>query len=131
MICSPLRNKLFESPSLLNQLKKFLIYLLDAWNQRIGRMLGTVIGSLSPPTSNTICHLFQLQQVEIVLQNALHPQKGEITIRLSEHMRIGITDLVAFLYFKKQLASTYSLWERAHQNFRRRRTNIQMSWSDS
>ncbi len=47
--------------------------------------------------------------------NALHPQKDEITILLREHMSMGITHLGAFLYFKKQLATTYSLWERAHQ----------------
>ena len=112
---SPLRIDLFEYSSILNQLKKFRIYLLDTWNQRIGQMLETVIGSLPPQSSNTLSHLIQLQQVEIVLQNALHSQKGEITIRLREHMRMRITDLGAFLRFKKQIATTYSLWERAHQ----------------
>ncbi len=67
---SLLRSELFESSSLLNQLKKFPIYLLDTWNQRIRQILGTVIGSLPPLTSNILCHLFQLQQVDIVLQNA-------------------------------------------------------------
>ncbi len=51
----------------------------------------------------------------MVVQNALHSQKGEITILLSEHMLMGITFMGAFLYYKKQLATTYSLWERAHQ----------------
>ncbi len=46
--------------------------------------------------------------------NALHVQKGEITIRLREHMRMRITYFGAFLRFKKQIATTYSLWERAH-----------------
>ena len=81
----------------------------------MGQILGTVIGSLPPPTSNTLCHLFQLQQVDIVLQNALHSQKGEITTRLREHMRMRISYFGAFLHLKKQLAITYSLWERAHQ----------------
>jgi hypothetical protein len=40
---------------------------------------------------------------------------GEITIRLREHMRMRITDFCAFLRFKKHIATTYSLWERAHQ----------------
>ncbi len=65
---SPLRIELYESLSLLSQLKKFPIYLLDIWNQRIRQILGTVFRSLSPPTSNTLCHLIQLQQVDIVLQ---------------------------------------------------------------
>ncbi len=95
--------------------KKFPIYLLDTWNQRIRQILGTVIGLLPTQTSNTLCHLFQLQQVEIVLQNALHSHKCEITIRLREHMRMRITNFGAFLRFKKQLATTYGLWERAHQ----------------
>jgi hypothetical protein len=81
----------------------------------MGQILGTVIGSLPPPTSNTLCHLFQLQQVEIILQNALHSQKGEITTWLREHMRMQISDFGAFLYFQKQLATTYSLWKRAQQ----------------
>jgi hypothetical protein len=106
---SPLRIDLFESSGLLNQLKKFPIYLLDTWNQRIGQTLETVIGSLPPQSCNTLCHLFQLQQVEIVLQNALYSQKGEITLRLREHY------FGAFLRFKKQIATTYSLWERAYQ----------------
>jgi hypothetical protein len=59
--------------------------------------------------------LFQLQQVEIVLQNALHSQKGEITIRLREHMCMLISYFSVFLHLKKQLEITYSLWERAHQ----------------
>jgi hypothetical protein len=112
---SPLRIDLFESSSILNQLKKFPIYLLDTWNQRIWQMLEAVIGSLPPQSSDTLCHLFQLQQVEIVLQNALHSQKGEITIRLREHMRMRTTNISAFLRFKKHIAITYSLWERAHQ----------------
>ena len=58
---------------------------------------------------------FQLQQVEIVLQNALHSQKGEIAVKLREHMRMRITNFCAFLRFKKHIAITYSLWERAHQ----------------
>ncbi len=37
------RIDLFESLSLLNQLKKFPIYLLDTWNQRIWHTLETVI----------------------------------------------------------------------------------------
>ncbi len=60
-------------------------------------------------------YLFQLQQVEIVLQNALHSQKGEITTKLREYMRMRITDFGAFLRFKKHIVITYSLWERAHQ----------------
>ena len=78
---SPLRIEFFESASLLSQLKMFPIYLLDIWNQRIRQILGTVIRSLPPPTSNKLCHFFQLQQVDIVLQIALHSQKGEITTR--------------------------------------------------
>ncbi len=112
---SSLRIDLFESSSILNQLKKFPIYLLDTWNQRIWQMLETVIGSLPPQSSDTLCHLFQLQQVAIVLQNVLHSQKGEITIRLREHMLMRITYFGAFLRFKKHIATTYSLWERAHQ----------------
>jgi hypothetical protein len=53
--------------------------------------------------------------VEIVLQHALHSLKGEITMRLREHMLMRITDFGAFLRFKKHIAMTYSLWERAHQ----------------
>ncbi len=120
---SQLRNKWFQSSSLLDQLKKFPIYLLDTKNKRIGQILGTVIGSLPPPTSNILCYLFQLQQVEIVLQNALHSQKGEITIKLREHMPMRITNFCAFLYFKKQLATTYSLWERTHQKTQDQHSN--------
>jgi hypothetical protein len=110
-----LRIDLIESSSILNQLKKFPIYLLDTWNQRIGQILETVIGSLSPQSSDTLSYLFQLQQVEIVLQNVLHSQKGEITIKLREHMLMRITVFSAFLRFKKHISITYSLWERAHQ----------------
>ncbi len=53
--------------------------------------------------------------MEIVLQIALHSQKGEITIRFWEHLRMRITDFGAFLRFMKHIATTYSLWERAHQ----------------
>jgi hypothetical protein len=67
----PLRINLIESSSTLNQLKKFPIFLLDTWNQRIGQILETVIRSLPPQSSNTLSYLFQLQRVEIVLQNAL------------------------------------------------------------
>jgi hypothetical protein len=49
---------------------------------------------------------FQIQQVEIVLQYALHSQKGKFTIRSREHIRMGICNFDAFLYFKKQLATT-------------------------
>ncbi len=112
---SPLRIDLFESSSILSQLKKFPIYLLDNWNQRIGQILETVIGSLPPQSSDTLSYLFQLQQVEIVLQNALHSQKGDIALKLREHMRMRITDFCAFLKFKKHIAITNSLWERAHQ----------------
>jgi hypothetical protein len=113
----PLRINLIESSSILNQLKKFPTYLIDTWNQRIGQIfkLDTVIGSLPPQSSDTLSYLFQLQQVEIVLRNELHLQKGEITVKLREHMRMRITDFGAFLRFKKHIAITYSLWERAHQ----------------
>ncbi len=120
---SPLRIESLESSSLLSQLKKFPIYLLDIWNQRIRQILETVIRSLPPPTSNTLCHLFQLQQVEIVLQNALHSQKGEITIRLRKHMRMRISNFGTFLIFKKQIATTCSLWERAHQKTQDQHSN--------
>jgi len=110
-----LRIDLIESSSILNQLKKFPTYLLDTWNQRIGQILETVIGSLPPQSSDTLSYLFQLQQVEIVLQNALHSQKGDIALKLREHMRMRITDFGAFLRFKKHIAITYLLWERAHQ----------------
>ncbi len=70
---------------------------------------------IAPPTSNILCHLIHLQQLEIAVQNVLHSQVGESTIRLREHMSMGITYQGAFLRFKKQLATTYSLWERAHQ----------------
>ncbi len=53
--------------------------------------------------------------MKVILQNKLHFQKGEITIRLREHMRMRITDFGAFLRFKKQIANAYSFWERAHQ----------------
>ena len=53
--------------------------------------------------------------METVLQNALHSQKGEITTRSREHMRMRITNFGAFLRFKKHTAISYSLWERAHQ----------------
>jgi hypothetical protein len=112
---SPLRIDLFESSSILSQLKKFPIHLLDIWNQRIGQILECVIGSLPPQSSDTLSYLFQLQQVEIVLQNALHSQKGDIALKLRENMRMRITDFGAFLRFKKHIAITYSLWERAHQ----------------
>jgi hypothetical protein len=78
-------------------------------------MLETVIGSLPPQSSDTLSHLIQLQQVEIILQNAIYSQKGEITTRLREHMRMRIAYFGALLRFKKYIAITYSLWERAHQ----------------
>ena len=53
--------------------------------------------------------------MEVVLQNVLHSQKGEITIRLREHMRMRIAYFGAFPRIKKQIVTTYSLWERAHQ----------------
>jgi hypothetical protein len=81
------------------------MHLLDTWNQRIGQILGSVIGLLPPKTRNVLCYLFQLQQVEIALQNALHSQKGEIIIRLREHIHVGIINFSAFLYFKKQLCN--------------------------
>ena len=65
-----------------------------------------IIATSNKQTSNTLCHLFQLQQVEIVLQNVFHSQKGEITTWLREHMRMLISDFGAFLHFKKQLAIT-------------------------
>ncbi len=94
---SPLRIDLFESSSILSQLKKFPIHLLDIWNQRIGQILETVIGSLPPQSSDTLSYLFQLQQVEIFLQNALHSQKGDIALKLREHMRMRIPISVYFL----------------------------------
>jgi hypothetical protein len=53
--------------------------------------------------------------VEIVLQNALHSQKGQITIRLREIMNMRLSDFSTFLEFKKFTAAAYSLWERAFQ----------------
>ncbi len=53
--------------------------------------------------------------MEIVLQNGPHSQKVEIFIRLREHMRMRIAYFGAFLRFKKQIATTYSLLERANQ----------------
>ncbi len=45
-----LRNKLFEFSSLLNQLKKFPIHLLDTWNSRIWQILESFIWIIA--TSN-------------------------------------------------------------------------------
>jgi hypothetical protein len=79
--------------------------------------------------------LFQLQQVEIVLQNALHSQKGEITIRLREHMRMRITYFGAKKHFGSQstkhfldLRNNLQLLTPVGEGLiRRRRTTIQVS----
>ena len=96
---SPLRTDLSASLGRLNLLKKYPIYLLEISNQKIGIILDRVIDSLPPRNRNTLSSVFQLQQVEIVLQNALHSQKGEITTRLRESMRTRIFDYNYFLEF--------------------------------
>ena len=114
---SRLRTDLSEPLSRLNQLKTFPIYLLELSNQKIGRILGHVIDSLPPSNRDTLSSVFQLQQVEIVLQNALYSQKGETTDRLRKLMRTRISDYNSFVHFKKDIAVTYRLWERTHQKF--------------
>ena len=83
---SLLRTDLSGSSSRLEQLKKFPTYLLDIGNQKIGGILEHVIDSLPPNNRDTLSSVFQLQQVEIVLQNALYSQKGDITDRLRKLM---------------------------------------------
>ena len=114
---SRLRTDLSEPSSRLNQLKIFPIYLLELSNQKIGRILGHVIDSLPPSNRDTLSSIFQLQQVEIVLQNALYSQKGETTDRLRKLMRTRISDYNSFVNFKKEIAVTYRLWERTYQKF--------------
>jgi hypothetical protein len=95
-----------------------MIYLIDISNQKIRNILERVIGSLSPLRRDTLSYVFQLQQVQqvgIVLQNALHSQKGEITLRLKESMCMRLSYFSSFLQFKKCTAAAYSLWERAFQ----------------
>ncbi len=70
--------------------------------------------------------VFQLQQVEIVLQNALHSQKGEITTRLRETMRMRIFDFNSFLLFKRKIAVAYRLWERT---FRKQQDQDSIEWT--
>ena len=66
--------------------------MLEISNQKIGTILERVIESLPPRNRDTLSSVFQLQQVEIVLQNALYSQKGEITARLRKCMRTRISD---------------------------------------
>ena len=77
---SPLRTDLSASLRRLEQLKKYPIYLLEISNQKIGRILGHVIDSLPPSNRDTLSSVFQLQQVEIVLQNALYSRKVKLPI---------------------------------------------------
>ena len=107
---SQLRTDLSASLSRLNKLKK-LPYSLEISNQKIGIFLERVIDSLPLPNRDTLSSAFQLQQVEIVLKNALHSQKGEITTRLREYMRMRIFDFNPYLLFKKKIAVACHLWE--------------------
>ena len=120
---SPLRTDVSDSLSILNQQQKFPIYLLDFSIQKIGNVLERVFGWLSPPNRDTLSYVSQLQQVEIVLQNALHSQKGVITTRLRETMRIRLSNFSFFLQLKKCTAAAYSLWERAFQKMPDQRSN--------
>ena len=86
----------------LNLLKKYPIYLLEISNRKIRGILEHVIDSLPPRNRDTLSSVFQLQQVKIVLQNALYSQKGEITNRLRNCMRtFQITTL--FFILRKEL----------------------------
>ena len=64
---------------------------------------------MPPSNKDTLSSVFQLQQMEIVLQNALYSQKGEITERLRKLMRTQISDYNSFLHFKKGTAVAYRL----------------------
>ena len=57
-----LRINLIESSSILNQLKKFPMYLLDIWNQRIRQILETAFGSLPPQSGDTLSYLFSISK---------------------------------------------------------------------
>ena len=103
--------------SRLEQLKKFPTYLLEISNQKIGRILEHVIDSLPPSNRDTLSSVFQLQQVDIALQNALYSQKGDITDWLRKLMRTRISYYNSFLCFKKETAIAYHLWERTFQKF--------------
>ena len=59
--------------------------MLEISNKKIGRIIEHVIDSLPPRNRGTLSSVFQLQQVEIVLQNALHSQKGETAERKYAH----------------------------------------------
>ncbi len=82
---SPVRTEFLESSRILSTLQKFPIYLLDISNQSICHVLERIIGSWSSPNRGVLNYVFQLQQVEIVLQNALLSQRGEMTTGLREH----------------------------------------------
>ena len=97
-------------------------------NQKIRRILDRVIDSLPPRNRDALSFVFQLQQLEIVLQNALHSQKGEITTWLRKSMRTRIPDYNSFLEFRKGIAVAYSLWEYL---FRSCRTNIGLNGEDN
>ena len=118
MAGSQLSTDFSVSLSRLNKLKKFPIYLLETSNQTIGIIPERVINSLPPRNRDTLSSVFQLQQVEIVLQKALHSQKGKITARLRENVRTSYSYHNSFLVFKKRIAIAYCLWERTFQKLK-------------
>ncbi len=74
--------------SKLSPVKKFPIYLLDTWNQRIRQILGTVIGSLPPQTSNALCHQshFELEAAD----NKSHPLETTVAKENLDKIQIEV-----------------------------------------
>ena len=68
-----------------------------------------VIDSLPPRNRDALSSVFQHQQVEIRLQNALYSQKGEITNQLRKCMRTRISDYTPFLILRKELQQLTAL----------------------
>ena len=103
-----LRTDLSASSSMLKQLKKFPIYLLEVSNQMIGKLLERVIGSLPP--INWDCKVRIIQQAEIVLQNVLHSQKDQIASTVRESLRMCLTDFRGFMSFKETNLNALNFW---------------------
>lgn len=74
-----------------------------------------MIGALPPQHCDALCSLHQPQQVEIVLQNALHSQKAETTSTVRCSMFMRIPDFKGFLLCKETDTTFYCLWARSSQ----------------
>ena len=57
---------------MLQQLKKFLTYLLAVSNQMFVKLLERVICILPPMKWDTVSNIRRIQQVDVVLQNAIY-----------------------------------------------------------